>query len=67
MSATSQRYYFSSAGFICDLETSSRLARLRDVEGWRDRGAAICEQLNEALPEDVSGILADWRSQLEPT
>lgn len=63
--SASRRYYFSSAGYICDSHTYGRLGRLQDKEGWRDYGAGLCEELN-ASPHNAESIIEKWSAHLEP-
>lgn len=62
--STNPRFYFSSAGYICDNQEYTKLARLQDKDGWREYGRAICEELN-ARPSNALNIIKMWKTHLE--
>lgn len=58
------RFYFSSAGYICDSKEYTKLARLQDKNGWREYGQVLCEELN-ARPDNAIEIIKAYKAHLE--
>jgi hypothetical protein len=68
MSTEAPRFYYSTAGYICDKERyrepTTKLARLKDVPLWRESGRLICDELITS-PDKVAEILEAWKTHLE--
>lgn len=58
------RFYLSSSGYIVDRDNDTRVARIKERDGWRLRGERMCSAL-EIASADTLTLLDLWQDELE--
>jgi hypothetical protein len=61
---TVSRFYLSSYGYIVDRDSDTRVARIKERDGWRLRGERMCSAL-EITPASMATLLDLWQDELE--